>query len=99
MMALYARRRRLAYYKLNQAIHSQIVRLAHNAELAAVHDVLQARMKRVRFIGHEGPGQWAAAVAEHEEMMAALSARDAAALSEVLRRHLVNTEKRVANAL
>lgn len=95
MMAHYARRRRLDYYKLNQGIHTAIVALAANSELAAMHGQLQARMKRIRFVGHEGPGQWAAAVAEHEAMITALEARDARKLSSILRQHLTRTWERV----
>ncbi len=90
---------RLAYYKLNQEIHSRIVDLSGNAALAHVHAGLQMRLKRVRFIGHEGPEKWAAAVAEHEEMIAALEKRDGAALSEILTRHLARAWERVENLL
>ncbi|WP_457580176.1 GntR family transcriptional regulator [Ensifer canadensis] len=86
---------RLQYYKLNQQIHSAIVQLAENAALADMHSVLQTRLKRIRFIGHEGPEKWAAAVGEHEEMIVALEARDKAKLSEVLGRHLMNAWERV----
>ncbi|KOF17446.1 GntR family transcriptional regulator [Ensifer adhaerens] len=86
---------RLQYYKLNQQIHSAIVQLAENAALADMHAVLQTRLKRIRFIGHEGPEKWAAAVAEHDEMIVALEARDKAKLSEVLGRHLMNAWERV----
>lgn len=86
---------RLQYYKLNQQIHSAIVQLAANAALADMHSVLQTRLKRIRFIGHEGPEKWADAVAEHEEMIVALEARDKAKLSEVLGRHLMNAWERV----
>jgi len=86
---------RLQYYKLNQQIHSAIVQLAENAALADMHSVLQTRLKRMRFIGHEGPEKWAAAVAEHDEMIVALEARDKAKLSEVLGRHLMNAWERV----
>ena len=86
---------RLQYYKLNQAIHTAISKLAKNASLAEMQQMLQTRLKRIRFIGHEGPEKWAAAVAEHEEMIAALEARDEARLSKVLGRHLANAWERV----
>lgn len=86
---------RLQYYKLNQAIHTAISKLAKNASLAEMQQMLQTRLKCIRFIGHEGPEKWAAAVAEHEEMIAALEARDEARLSKVLGRHLANAWERV----
>lgn len=99
MMHHYAERNRLAYFKLNQSIHSAIVRGADNAVLAQTHEQLQARIKRIRFIGNQTPERWAAAVAEHEEMIVALRARDGEALAAVLGRHLDQTVDRVRDAL
>jgi DNA-binding GntR family transcriptional regulator len=99
MIELYAARNRLAYFKLNQAIHSAIVEAAGNAMLAQTHETLQARIKRIRFIGHEGPERWAAAVAEHEEMIAALTARKGEELAEVLGRHLDMAVDRVRDVI
>jgi hypothetical protein len=55
------------------------------------------RIKRLRFIGNEGPQKWAGAVAEHEEMMAALLKRDAEALLDVIGRTTESTRLRVAD--
>jgi DNA-binding GntR family transcriptional regulator len=90
---------RLQYYKLNQAIHSGIVALANNAALVDVHSMLQTRLKRIRFIGHEGPEKWASAVAEHEEMIAALEVRDLDRLSAVIGHHLTMAWERVKDSL
>lgn len=99
MLRLYAERSRLAYFKLNQNIHSAIVQASGNAALAQTHERLQAQIRRVRFIGNEKPERWASAVAEHEEMIAALIARDSEQLAEVLGRHLDKTLDRVRDAI
>ena len=99
MLVLYEAKNRLAYFKLNQSIHTAIVQASGNSVLAQTHDTLQARIKRIRFIGNETPDRWAAAVAEHEEMIEALIARDAERLSEVLGRHLDKTMDRVRDAI
>jgi DNA-binding GntR family transcriptional regulator len=99
MMSRYRSRQRLAYFKLNQAIHTAIVQLAHNPVTAEVHEMLQSRLKRIRYLGNEAPEKWAAAVAEHEQMIAALVARDGDALAEVLGRHMDKTLERVADGL
>jgi DNA-binding GntR family transcriptional regulator len=99
MLALYATRDRLDYFKLNQAIHSAIVAASGNAVLAEMHTTLQSRIKRLRFVGNEGPEKWAGAVAEHEDMMAALLKRDADALSEAIGRHMDTTLVRVREVL
>jgi len=99
MMERYAERDRLAYFKLNQEIHSAIARLSGNAVLAQLHAQLQSRMRRVRFIGHEGPEKWAAAVAEHEQMAAAFARRDGEAAAAVIGRHLDAALERVRESL
>lgn len=99
MIVLYGKRRRLEYYKLNQEIHSSIARLSKNEELQQIHELLQARLKRIRFIGNEGPDRWAGAVSDHEEIIAALEARDADRLARALRVHMEATWKRVQDAI
>jgi DNA-binding GntR family transcriptional regulator len=99
MLVLYGTRERLEYFKLNQAIHSAIVAASGNTVLMEMHETLQARIKRLRFIGNEGPVKWAGAVAEHEDMMAALLKRDAEALSEAIGRHMDSTLLRVREVL
>jgi len=99
MIDMYEKRDRLPYFKLNQSIHSAILRLSKNDALVSVHSVLQARLKRIRYIGNEGPEKWAGAVADHEEMIDALEARDADRLSKVLTVHMEKTWERVRNAI
>jgi DNA-binding GntR family transcriptional regulator len=99
MMAYYASRNRLEYYWRNQAIHARLAELSGNALLASLHQVIQARLRRVRFIGNEEPSKWAGAVAEHEAMMAALEARDGDRLAEVIERHLEETWSRVVDKI
>jgi DNA-binding GntR family transcriptional regulator len=95
MVGFYVARDRLEYYKRNQAIHTAIAQLSENDVLAALHESIQQRLKRVRFIGNEEPAKWEGAMAEHEEMIAALEARDGDRLAEVLARHLEHTWERV----
>lgn len=99
MMEMYRARDRLPYFKLNQAIHSAILRLSKNDSLAYVHGILQARLRRIRYIGNEGPEKWAGAVADHEEMMAALEARDGERLAAAMVAHMDRTWERVRHAI
>lgn len=99
MIGYYQANNRLEYYKLNQAIHSAIAALSANEFLVSTHESIQSRLKRIRFIGNEQPEKWSGAVAEHEEMMAALEARDADRLEEVIRRHLERTWERVEDSV
>src|SRR3954454_20934399 len=95
MMGFYNGRKRLEYYKLNQAIHTAIARLSGNDFLASTHESIQSRLKRIRFIGSEAPESWGGAVQEHVEIIEALERRDGDRLAEVIARHLEETWTRV----
>jgi DNA-binding GntR family transcriptional regulator len=99
MMREYALHNRLEYYKLNQAVHAAIVRLAGNNFLTAQYEALQSRLKRIRFLGNAAPEKCRGAVAEHEAMVAALAARDAEALVRVVTAHLERTWERVQDSI
>ena len=95
MMGFYRAGNRLEYYWRNQAIHSGLAEASGNALLASLHATIQARLRRIRFIGNEEPQKWAGAVAEHEAMITALESRDEARLADAVARHLEQTWTRV----
>ncbi|WP_108485022.1 GntR family transcriptional regulator [Oceaniglobus ichthyenteri] len=99
MIGYYESRNRLPYYKLNQEFHSRLTELSGNPTLVEIQANIQARLKRIRFMGNATPEHWANAVAEHEEMVAALKDRDATRLSDIMERHLANTWDRVQNSI
>ena len=99
MMQFYADQNRLEYYKLNQAIHSGLVALSGNDCLAQTHESIQLRLKRIRFIGNQEKSKWDGAVAEHQEMIQALEARDEVRLAAVVALHLERTWERVADSI
>ncbi|MDV6227527.1 GntR family transcriptional regulator [Nitratireductor aquimarinus] len=95
MLKRYREGDRLPYYKLNQEFHSRVSELAGNESLRDVQANIQARLKRIRFLGNSKPAYWDSAVAEHEQMAAALRKRDGEALGQVMAQHLMNTWDRV----
>jgi DNA-binding GntR family transcriptional regulator len=99
MMGCYKQGDRLEYYKHNQAIHSLIVQLSGSQFLASLHDTIQSRLKRIRFLGNEEPAEWQGAVAEHQEMIKAFEAQNEDHLVAVLARHLERTWDRVQSVL
>ncbi|SDG65700.1 GntR family transcriptional regulator [Propionivibrio dicarboxylicus] len=99
MLAFYRSGDRLQYFKKNQQIHSALIVLAGNASLAMVHDILQSKMRRIRYLGDQNDDTWSGAVADHEEMIAALEARDGPRLSAALVDHLTRTWDRVKDAI
>ncbi|MFV0336101.1 MAG: GntR family transcriptional regulator [Tropicimonas sp.] len=99
MLGYWKARERLTYFKLNQEFHTRVSRYSGNAALAETQTNLQARLKRIRFMGNRGLEVWDDAVAEHEEMAAALKARDGERLGAVMERHLTNSWLRVRDRL
>lgn len=99
MVQQFAAGDRLEYFKLNQRIHSALLRLSGNAALEAAHASIQSRLKRIRYIGNSEARKWSDALAEHERMIHALEARDAEALAAVLVEHMEHTWERVKDTL
>jgi len=99
MRGHFQRRERPEYFALNQQIHIAIVEAAHNQTLSMLHGVLRARMRRIRYIGNNSPENWTAAMAEHEEMIAALIARDGEHLARAMGNHIANTWPRVSSTV
>jgi DNA-binding GntR family transcriptional regulator len=74
--------------RLNALIHSAINRAAANPVLAETYGRINARVQSLRFRTNQDAAKWKRAVREHELMLEALQARDAAALRQVLVAHL-----------
>lgn len=99
MLAAYTRRDLPTYYQLNAAIHSAINRAAKNPVLTATYQQVNARLQALRFRSNQDEGKWRAAMAEHDQMLAALTARDSAAMQRVLTQHLTNKRDVVVQQL
>jgi DNA-binding GntR family transcriptional regulator len=99
MVADYKRGDLDTYFSRNQAIHLAMVSAGGNAVLAATYRVLNDRVRRVRFMANLSKARWKAAVREHEEMLAALEARDSPRLQELVRDHLAQKLTVVTAAL
>ena len=87
------------YFKLNEQIHQIILDAARNPTLAQMQLSLSGRMRRARYMANMSPARWAAAVAEHEKILDALSARDGKRLAVILKQHLANKLETVKQAL
>jgi DNA-binding GntR family transcriptional regulator len=98
MRAHHARGDRAAYFAANQAIHARIAAAGGNAVLAETFEKLNARVKRVRYAANLGRARWDKAIAEHDEMIAALNARDGRALRAILESHLAGKRESVLAA-
>ena len=96
MLAAYARKDRLGYFKVNQSIHGAIVSAAANPALEDVHRRINARLYRVRYRSNLRNTRWHTAIEEHESILAALEARDAPRLAATMRAHLGSTWAKVS---
>jgi DNA-binding GntR family transcriptional regulator len=91
MQAAFERRDRRAYFHLNQAIHLAIVAAAGNRALLATYTQINHQLYSYRFRSSADLAHWQVAMTEHAEIIEALTARDAAGLTALLRRHLGST--------
>lgn len=90
MVAAYRNNDRHAYFQANQAIHNAIIAGAGNDILETHHRLLASRVRRARFMVNLSDERWAEAIAEHEQMIALLKARNAQGLGALLRTHMLN---------
>jgi DNA-binding GntR family transcriptional regulator len=89
MVAHFRRGELMDYFKLNQRIHEAIVAASHSKALAQTYRTLSARVARARYMGNLKAERWESAVKEHEEILAALTARDAPRLTRLMHDHLL----------
>jgi DNA-binding GntR family transcriptional regulator len=98
MLAAHIRRDLPNYYRLNRAIHEAINACAGNQVLSDTYRTVNTRIQHLRFKSNFNVDKWNAAVDEHEQMMVALSARDAQGLRRLLEQHLRNKRDAVLEA-
>lgn len=96
MLAAFSRKDRLAYFKLNQSIHTSIVAASCNASLIDTHIHFNARLYRVRYRSNQRNAKWHEAMDQHEDIILALEARDGELLASRLSAHLGNTWDKVS---
>jgi len=88
-----------AYYRVNRAIHDRLGAIAANPALIHTCRTFNARLHALRFRSNLKREKWDQAVVEHRGMLAALAARDGAALRDLLNRHLRAKQRAVLDAM
>ena len=99
MLAYHARGDLAGYFKFNQAIHLKIVKYSGNAVLYNTYRQLNGNVRRARYMANLSKERWDAAVREHEEILAALGARDVKRIQALLSDHLAHKLSSVLAAL
>lgn len=90
MLAAYTRADLSNYYRLNAQIHRAINAAAKNPVLTATYTQVNARLQALRFRSNQDGAKWKRAMKEHEKMIEALAAHDAAAMRTILVTHVHN---------
>lgn len=88
MVAMWKGADEAGYFRFNRQIHEAIMAASRNATLSGIYRSLSGRIQRSRYSAHQTPEQWTRAIAEHEEMLVLLRARDGTALSLLMREHI-----------
>jgi len=88
MVDAWQRRDAPLYFELNRRIHEAIMAASRNNALQGVYATMSGRIQRARYAASKTPEQWALAIADHEEMIVLLKARDGATLGSLMRRHV-----------
>jgi len=99
MLACFERREWSGYHRLNARIHAAINEAAGNPLLCKTYREINARVQSLRFRTHQDKAKWQQEVQEHKDMLAALEARNAAALRRILTEHLLHTRDTVVELL
>jgi DNA-binding GntR family transcriptional regulator len=76
-----------SYGDLSGSIHEAVFAVAGSKTLHETYNMVQTRLGGLHFFTPKVPPRWADAVADHEEMMAALEAKDSARFAGASRRH------------
>jgi DNA-binding GntR family transcriptional regulator len=90
MLACYREHDLNGYFQYNQRIHEAIMQAAGNPVLGNLYGTLSVRIRRARYMANLSKARWDQAVAEHEEILAALKSRDDKRLGQLLRDHLLH---------
>ncbi len=99
MILAYHRGDKPTYFKLNQRIHDDIVAASGNKHLVEAHRRCTRRLRRIRYISNLLHTAWEQSVFDHEAMLKALTARDAAATRRIMTDHAADIWKTVRTSL
>lgn len=99
MLQCFRQRDNEAYFTLNSRLHDLIVECVGNPILSHVRAKLSLLARRVRFVAVNDGSRREAALAEHEQVMAAFRANDPDEARRAWRIHLLNSGAEVCRIL
>lgn len=86
----------LAAFRQDMLFHRLIVSASKNDALVETHATYNARLWRVRFLSSQRVESRDTTAQEHDQIVAALTSRDAEAARDMLRHHLRTAEQNIA---
>ncbi|MEL6264539.1 MAG: GntR family transcriptional regulator [Pseudomonadota bacterium] len=89
----------LVFFRLDMGFHKRIVTVARNAPLGVTHGHYNARLWRARFISSRMRPSRENTLAQHDDIVGALTARDAARTRQALTAHLETAVGNIATAM
>lgn len=98
MMEHFEKGEEVEYLRHNRLIHEAHFEIAGNVTLSAFYQQTLTRIHACRFVVRKSREHWAAAVAEHQQMVEALEARDGPRLAALLEAHVTGTTAGIARA-
>lgn len=88
-----------AYVASDVAFHAALAAAAHNELFPVLLNSISDVMVEVRQLGFQVPGSHQTAVRHHEQILAAVTARDAAAATRAMKAHLRDSERTLLRGL
>lgn len=98
MAAMFDKGDRKGYFRVNEEVHQLILEASGNTALPRLMRTVSGQVRRARYMANLSKERWAEAIAEHEEILAALTARDGKKLGRLLKAHLANKLAALAKA-
>ncbi len=99
MRACYHKGERESYFELNQTIHARLFLLSGNPVLSSTQSKLNLRLRRARYFANVSQDRWDHAMQEHDQIIAALEAKNGKRLRTLLEEHIRNKCDAVLAAL
>lgn len=99
MHAAYRAGDRPRYFEMNQQIHAAILAAARNPTLRQQHQTVANRVRWARYQANLALERWHEALAEHDAIIEALEARDAARLGAIMKSHFLHKLESLRSAL
>lgn len=90
---------RRKYFDINQRIHQKIISSSKNDFLIGLHENLNMRSRRLRYLSNSKPQWWDRAISEHEQILDALTRRDSSTLGRLLRDHMTDSWRDLEDTL